>query len=266
MSPTYFGVALTLEEPGDRILVRVDGDLDPGTAPVFEATVAAAEALSAADVAIDLSTVGFVGVAGARAIARAVARAEGSGRAMSVEHAPAVVRRLLALLGQDVGETSLGSSAAEAMVREGVAAVAQSLHALVPGTEAVSVTSAHGPQLTTLFATRPVATELDQLQYKALRGPCVEAVIQGQQMYAPDLEHESRWPDFADAASGRGIKAVLSTPLVSLTDAARADAASTNLALNLYAASDLDAELRELVSGMVSDAGRLLHGAVSRRG
>lgn len=242
----YFGVALGLaDRPDDTCVIRVEGDLDPAVAPAFEATMAAAEVLSAGDLVIDLDAVGFVGVAGARAITRAVDRVHTIGRRVSIERAPRTVQRLLLLVHeQDEGMAAARDPAAEGRHEE-LVVFAQSLQTLVPDARAVSVTSAGPDGLHTLVATGPLALELDQLQYDAERGPCVEAATLGRNSALADTDSHGRWPELIRAAERRGVSAVVSTPLLAL---------ASGLALNMYFRGPVGAERRDLVHDLVAHA------------
>ncbi|MDQ4116112.1 MAG: ANTAR domain-containing protein [Actinomycetota bacterium] len=63
--------------------------------------------------------------------------------------------------------------------------------------------------------TDPIAIELDQVQYRSGRGPCVEAARpDGPAMaVSEDLSGEQRWPEFAKASARAGFTAVLATTL-----------------------------------------------------
>src|SRR6202012_5388244 len=46
---------------------------------------------------------------------------------------------------------------------------------------------------------------LDQLQQKLNGGPCIDAAEQQALIRIPDMQRESRWPDFAAEAAGLGV-------------------------------------------------------------
>lgn len=89
--------------------------------------------------------------------------------------------------------------------------------ATIPGADLVSVTlrspdgSFHTPA-----ETDPMATELDDLQYRAGHGPCVDTALPSGPAYArsADLASEPAWPKFGPAAADRGYASVLSTALI----------------------------------------------------
>jgi hypothetical protein len=88
---------------------------------------------------------------------------------------------------------------------------------LVPGADLVSITlrtpdgAFHTP-----VETAPLATELDQVQYRTGEGPCVEAARASGPGFvrSDDLAHEPAWPTFGPVAADYGYTAVLSTTLL----------------------------------------------------
>ncbi|MDX3660098.1 ANTAR domain-containing protein [Streptomyces sp. ID05-26A] len=68
--------------------------------------------------------------------------------------------------------------------------------------------------------TDPVATALDEAQYRSGLGPCVEAARKDGPGYAisADLGAERRWPEFAAAATENGLTGVLATELLSASN------------------------------------------------
>ena len=88
---------------------------------------------------------------------------------------------------------------------------------IVPGADLVSVTlrDANG-SFDTPVHTDPVASELDDVQYRSGQGPCIDAARPDGPAYAAsdDLAVETRWPAFTHAATDNGLAAVLSTDLI----------------------------------------------------
>jgi GAF domain-containing protein len=81
----------------------------------------------------------------------------------------------------------------------------------------------------TVASTSDMAGELDQTQYAAGGGPCVEAVRTGARQLIDDVTIDGRWPAFQRAAAERRILGALAVPLVVETQ--------TVGALNLYSTS-----------------------------
>ncbi|RSM76456.1 hypothetical protein DL991_24910 [Amycolatopsis sp. WAC 01375] len=95
--------------------------------------------------------------------------------------------------------------------------VVDAAYRVVPGADLVSVTlRAPDGTFHTPVSTGEVALELDEVQYRAGTGPCVDAADSGSpgHVRSDDLATEKRWPDFSRAAAGHGYTAILSTVLV----------------------------------------------------
>ncbi|MBA3781881.1 MAG: GAF and ANTAR domain-containing protein [Nocardioides sp.] len=58
------------------------------------------------------------------------------------------------------------------------------------------------------------ASLIDEVQYGAGDGPCLTAMRTGEVMEIRDLDNEERWPEFVTAARERGVRCILSMPLV----------------------------------------------------
>jgi GAF domain-containing protein len=63
------------------------------------------------------------------------------------------------------------------------------------------------------------AALLEELQAEHGEGPCVDAHDEKQTVWADDLRREERWPSFSPAAAGRGLVAVLASPIPYSSDA-----------------------------------------------
>ncbi|WP_414941368.1 ANTAR domain-containing protein [Amycolatopsis sp. cmx-11-51] len=101
-----------------------------------------------------------------------------------------------------------------AQVLEQVIAAA---YRVVPGADLVSVTlRAPDGTFYTPVSTGEVALELDEVQYRAGTGPCVDTAADGSpgHVRSDDLTTEQRWPDFSRATVKHGFIAILSTVLV----------------------------------------------------
>jgi GAF domain-containing protein len=57
------------------------------------------------------------------------------------------------------------------------------------------------------------AAVLEELQAEHGEGPCVDAYDEKQTVWTEDLGQEERWPGFSPAAAGRGLAAVLASPI-----------------------------------------------------
>jgi GAF domain-containing protein len=97
----------------------------------------------------------------------------------------------------------------------------------VPGTTYVgmSLRMPNGKAATTVFNDPDVA-EIDQAQYDADSGPCLDALRTGEVMRIDSTRLDEEWPEFSRACLDHGIHSTLSLPLTVEGE--------TSGALNLY--------------------------------
>ncbi|MEU3627898.1 hypothetical protein BS329_20045 [Amycolatopsis coloradensis] len=110
--------------------------------------------------------------------------------------------------------------------------VVDAAYRVVPCADLVSVTlRAPDGTFHTPVATGEVASELDEVQYRAGTGPCVDAADTGSpgHVRSDDLTTERRWPEFAQATVKHGFTSILSTVLVPHPEPPRLSGA-----LNIY--------------------------------
>ena len=67
--------------------------------------------------------------------------------------------------------------------------------------------------LRNLAVSDPRARLLEELQAEHSEGPCVDAFEDKEPVAADDLASDDRWPEFAPAAAGGGLLAVLASPI-----------------------------------------------------
>jgi ANTAR domain-containing protein/GAF domain-containing protein len=81
----------------------------------------------------------------------------------------------------------------------------------VPGADLVSITLRSPAGYTTPVETDPLATRLDEIQYRLDEGPCVEATrMAGLGVtFSADLGRHSEYPRFGQAAAALGVHSVL---------------------------------------------------------
>ncbi len=91
--------------------------------------------------------------------------------------------------------------------------VAELAKRVVPGAGEVSVTLLSDGTATTAASSGRLAADLDETQYDAGRGPCMEAAAAGEMVEVPDFTAETRWPELAAAATQRGVGGSLSVPI-----------------------------------------------------
>jgi GAF domain-containing protein len=92
-----------------------------------------------------------------------------------------------------------------------LARVAELAKACIPGVDDVSVTLQDGDSKAyTAAFTGSLAMHLDERQYEAGFGPCVDAAQSGQIIRIDDTSHDETYPDFARAAARQGVRSTVS--------------------------------------------------------
>ena len=106
--------------------------------------------------------------------------------------------------------------------------VAELACSAVPGTRCVGMTlrMPNGKPATTVF-NDPDVPEIDQAQYDANSGPCLDAMRTGEAQRIDSTPNDTMWREFSDACVRHGICSTLSLPLTVESE--------TSGALNLYA-------------------------------
>jgi GAF domain-containing protein len=127
------------------------------------------------------------------------------------EPGPEVVRRLdevnghLAELDEALADEDLGQ-----VLQHSVDHLVSS----VPGADLASVSVLRGDTGETVAASDRHVWGIDQDQYAAGDGPCLEAARTGKVVRTSVAEAQERWPEFASGASAAGVKSYLSCPLM----------------------------------------------------
>jgi GAF domain-containing protein len=116
----------------------------------------------------------------------------------------------------------LGTESIEKFVHE----LAVQAASLVSGSLSCGITMSRGGQTSTVACSDDLATEVNDIQYRLLEGPCLTALDDGCLARIDDMTAEDRWPRFAAEAARTGIKSCLSLPLITREE--------TVGALNLY--------------------------------
>jgi GAF domain-containing protein len=83
----------------------------------------------------------------------------------------------------------------------------------VPGADEVSMTLIDNGRPCTAASTGRIATEMDERQYDAGWGPCLDAAAAGQLLAVDDAATETRWPQFTEKAREIGVGSSISAPL-----------------------------------------------------
>lgn len=103
------------------------------------------------------------------------------------------------VLGQPLGEV--------------LRSVADLVKATVPGADEVSVTLLEGDRARSAAFTGDLAASLDERQYEAGFGPCLDAAQSGAHLRVDDTANETRYPDFARTAARQGVRSSISVAL-----------------------------------------------------
>lgn len=122
-------------------------------------------------------------------------------------------------------------------------ALAELTAGLAPGHLEASVTLLEHGDTTTAASSAPLAAELDQVQYSAGQGPCLQAAATDEPVEVTDTRSDTRWAGFGPQAAARGVLGTLSLPLVG---------GQVTGSLNVYAR-----QTAVLTPGTRSAAGRL---------
>ncbi len=84
----------------------------------------------------------------------------------------------------------------------------------IPACDAAGVTLFEHDQVTTAAASSPLVRRVDQHQYSADEGPCLESLRTGELRRSPSLAADKRWPKFRQPTLDEGVVSCLSLPLV----------------------------------------------------
>ncbi|MBB4689178.1 GAF and ANTAR domain-containing protein [Amycolatopsis jiangsuensis] len=116
---------------------------------------------------------------------------------------------------------------AEPDVETTLGAIVKSAVSHVDGAEyaGISLVERKG-RIRTVVPTDELVIQIDKLQYLYHEGPCVDSIAEHETHRTSDLATESRWPRFAPAATGMGVRSMLSYRLFV--------SATTLGALNMY--------------------------------
>ncbi|TRY18345.1 GAF and ANTAR domain-containing protein [Tessaracoccus rhinocerotis] len=107
-------------------------------------------------------------------------------------------------------------------------AVAAAAIAMVPGARWCSITVQEKDRFRSLVASDELAKRVDQIQYEARTGPCLEAITSERIIVVKDLREETRWPGYSGPTAELGVRSIYSHPLHLLDDE------RSTAGLNLY--------------------------------
>jgi GAF domain-containing protein len=80
----------------------------------------------------------------------------------------------------------------------------------IPGAEDAGVALVEHGRIRTVAQTSDRIREADEAQYRVAEGPCVDAVWERRIYRIDDLTREIRWPRFAEAMTGLGVRSIVS--------------------------------------------------------
>lgn len=95
-----------------------------------------------------------------------------------------------------------------------LARVATTAAGAIPDADAVTITVLDGREYRTAAATDDGTVVLDQVQYQAGSGPCVECAEHRRPVRSQIADRSGQWPQFCEAADQEGVRACLSVPLL----------------------------------------------------
>lgn len=84
----------------------------------------------------------------------------------------------------------------------------------IPGADGAGLTMLDEGHTNTIVATEPFVSEIDDIQYSLMQGPCVSAVEQATTVRSGSLGGDARWPKFGGRIARLGVHSVVSLPLV----------------------------------------------------
>jgi GAF domain-containing protein len=126
--------------------------------------------------------------------------------------------------------------------------VAELAKQTITGAADVSVTLMEGRKVSSVAFTGPLSAQLDERQYEAGFGPCMDAALSGATVTIENTAADPTYPDFGRVAARRGITHTMSIGLPV--------ARQTIGALNIYGTAEgvFDAATQELATAFASYA------------
>ncbi|MEC5200441.1 GAF domain-containing protein [Arthrobacter sp. PL16] len=102
--------------------------------------------------------------------------------------------------------------------QDAVDALADVARDVIGGAEGAGVSLIQDGNRTSVGATDAKVLQADTLQYSLGEGPCLTAWAQGQPVIIADTATDTRWKDWASAATEAGVRSCLSVPLIRGSD------------------------------------------------
>lgn len=98
-------------------------------------------------------------------------------------------------------------------IQETLAGVTAAAVDLIGGVDYADVLLIEDDHFDSIASTAPIVEELDAVQERLGQGPCLQAAVADSVIRCADLRDESRWPEFATAATKLGVRSMLSFQL-----------------------------------------------------
>jgi GAF domain-containing protein len=98
-------------------------------------------------------------------------------------------------------------------IQETLAGVTAAAVDLIGGVDYADVLLIEDDHFDSIAPTAPIVKELDAVQERLGQGPCLHAAVADSVIRCADLRQESRWPEFAAAATKLGVHSMLSFQL-----------------------------------------------------
>jgi GAF domain-containing protein len=102
----------------------------------------------------------------------------------------------------------------DATLTETLQRVSDLAGAAIPAADMVGITMLVEGRARTAVFTDESMPEIDASQYQTGSGPCLDAFRQQQVFRIEDMEQDTQWPPFSDAAAAHGVRSSLSVPLL----------------------------------------------------
>ena len=88
-------------------------------------------------------------------------------------------------------------------------AIVASVTATVPGAEQAGVSLREGKLLQTVASTSDLTKRINNIEHELDEGPCLQALLDQRTYRIDDMSQDTRWPRFAAAAEGHGVRSML---------------------------------------------------------
>jgi anti-anti-sigma factor len=213
------------------VVLTLAGEIDLATQSELRSLLDEAIASGDRDLSLDLTGVTFMGAAGLTEMLRAAEDLHHRDRDFTLRGTSAFVRRLLEITSLTEAlplhdtqrppmivqalEMAVAGRLARELLDAALRLVVSMTHAVVDGADGASITLPRQGELVTVASSNDVVLEMDGDQYATGEGPCLDAATSGHRFEISSLDNEKRWPEFVPRARARGIRSILSTPLIS---------------------------------------------------